>query len=236
MLLLGACGQRSGLHGGAAPAAGSNLAVGADSFSSQGRSFPASTVRLFQGAPPPPVTNGASATKAAAGSVVKKVVSPPTATAGGTLAGPVGPNPLALCPVQGPVSGSDGFGAPRYAGGYHPHAGIDIMAPEGAPIVAPFPGMAVATPNLLGGNAVTVYGAQGYVYNAHLSRYGRLGPVGTGTVVGYVGNTGDAQGGATHDHFEWHPKVDPANLWRSSYGYTTIGTAIDPFPYLKAIC
>jgi hypothetical protein len=44
-----------------------------------------------------------------------------------------------------------------------------MFAADGTPVVAPFPGEAVATPNELGGLAVTVYGAPGYVYNAHLS-------------------------------------------------------------------
>ena len=84
--------------------------------------------------------------------------------------------------------------------------------------------------------AVIVYGALGYVYNAHLSRIGTLGPVVAGTVVGSVGNTGDARGGPTHDHFEWHPAAIPAHPWRSPYGYTVINGAIDPFPYLNAVC
>src|SRR6266508_3864241 len=36
---------------------------------------------------------------------------------------------LKVCPVDQPRAVYDGFGAPRYAGGYHPHAGNDIVAP-----------------------------------------------------------------------------------------------------------
>ena len=155
-----------------------------------------------------------------------------TAHHGGSSIGGV----LLTCPVRGPHAYSDSFGAPRYAGGFHPHAGNDIMAPMGTPIVAPFPGVATADSNGLGGMAVIVRGSAGYVYNAHLSRMGQLGSVSTGTVVGYVGNSGDAQGGPTHDHFEFHPNVIPANPWRSPYGYTVIGDAIDPYPYLNSVC
>lgn len=128
---------------------------------------------------------------------------------------------LHVCPVDQPHSYTDDFGAPRWAGGYHPHQGNDIFAPEGTPIRAPFDGLAVQTPNTLGGRAVTVYGEAGYVYNAHLSEYGTLGKVTTGTIIGYVGNSGDAINSAPHDHFEWHPEN---------------GVAVDPFPYLNAVC
>jgi murein DD-endopeptidase MepM/ murein hydrolase activator NlpD len=110
------------------------------------------------------------------------------------------------------------------------------MADSGVPIVAPFPGTAVASPNGLGGTAVKVFGARGWVYNAHLSRYGRLGPVRTGDIIGYVGDTGDARGGPPHDHFEWHPFALPAHPWLSPYGYTEIGGAVDPFSYLVEVC
>jgi peptidoglycan hydrolase CwlO-like protein len=149
---------------------------------------------------------------------------------------PSGPGPFRTCPVGDPHGFSDSFGAPRYAGGYHPHAGNDIMAPGGTPIYAPFDGVASADPNGLGGNAVIVRGSEGWVYNAHLSSYGTLGSVSAGTVIGYVGNTGDAQGGPTHDHFEWHPDVMPATPYVSSYGYSVIGDAIDPYPYLLQVC
>ena len=141
-----------------------------------------------------------------------------------------------VCPVDHPRSYSDDFGAPRYSGGYHPHAGNDIVAPRGTPIRATFSGTASNATNSYGGLSVKVYGALGYTYNAHLSSIGHLGSVSTGDIIGYVGDSGDALGGITHDHFEWHPNSLPSSLWKSSYGYTVIGSAIDPFPYLNAVC
>jgi peptidoglycan hydrolase CwlO-like protein len=146
------------------------------------------------------------------------------------------PGIIKVCPVRGPHGYSDSFGAPRYGGGYHPHAGNDIMSPLGTPIVAPFDGTAEDGSNGLGGLTVVVTGSDGWVYNAHLSAYAATGHVSAGTVIGYVGNTGDAQGGPMHDHFEWHPNAIPQNPWKSPYGYTVIGTAIDPYPYLNAVC
>lgn len=128
--------------------------------------------------------------------------------------------PLFVCPVRGPVAVSDDFGAPRWDDGrYHAHQGNDLTAPAGTPIVAPFDGTAEATSSALGGIAVFVRGDDGYVYNAHLSAYERLGRVTTGTVVGYVGATGNATG--PHDHFEWHPHGGPA---------------VDPHALLQRVC
>ena len=146
-------------------------------------------------------------------------------------------NPLHTCPVGDPHAFGDSFGAPRYTTTPpHPHAGNDIMAPLDTPIYATFDGTAEEDPNGLGGNAVIVRGADGYTYNAHLDSYGQLGPVKTGDIIGYVGNTGDAAGGPTHDHFEWHPNVLPSPLFKSAYGYTDINGAIDPYPYLLQVC
>ncbi|GBC87013.1 Chromosome partition protein Smc [bacterium HR12] len=141
-----------------------------------------------------------------------------------------------VCPVDQPRAVYDGFGAPRYAGGYHPHAGNDIIAPMGTPIRAPFPGTARASSNTLGGLAVYVYGANGYVYNAHLSAYSEKsnGPVQAGDIIGYVGETGDTD--TPHNHFEWHPNVIPSDWPASPSRYSVIGSAVHPWPLLQAVC
>jgi murein DD-endopeptidase MepM/ murein hydrolase activator NlpD len=138
------------------------------------------------------------------------------------------------CPVDQPRAVYDGFGAPRYAGGYHPHAGNDIIAPQGTAIRATFDGYAQAGSNTLGGYSVNVYGDLGYTYNAHLMQPGVTGQVSAGQVVGYVGATGDTS--TPHDHFEWHPKVIPSDWPVSPYGYSVIGTAVNPFPLLSQVC
>jgi murein DD-endopeptidase MepM/ murein hydrolase activator NlpD len=145
---------------------------------------------------------------------------------------------LKTCPVKGTVYFGDGFGAPRYTGHYHLHAGVDMVTARGTPIVAPFDGVARTSYNTLGGNAVYVTGQDGYVYNAHLDSYSSKsnGPVKTGDVIGYVGDTGDAIG-TPHDHFEFHPFFPvPADWPVSYYGYRVIGTALNPYPLLVAAC
>ena len=129
--------------------------------------------------------------------------------------------PFQVCPVDRPRHYRDDFGEPRYAGGFHRHEGIDIFAPGGTPIRAPFDGKAEASASWAGGLQLYVYGREGFAFNAHLSRLGRTGRVEAGDVVGYVGNSGDAYGGSTHDHFEWHPHGGPA---------------VDAFRSLNAAC
>jgi peptidase M23-like protein len=145
--------------------------------------------------------------------------------------------PFRLCPVAGSVRYSDDFGQPRHVGGYHPHWGNDITAPKGRPIRAPFNGLAVAhRDSWFAGRYVTVVGAKGYVRNGHLNRFGNLGYVKAGTIIGYVGDSGDAAPGAFHDHFEWHPWVVPTPLHRAPSGFKRVMDAIDPFPFLKKVC
>ena len=115
-----------------------------------------------------------------------------------------------VCPVDRPRHYIDDFGDARWVGGFHRHQGIDIMAPRGTPIRAPFDGRVESSDNWMGGIQLYVYGKKGFVFNGHLDRLGKTGKVHAGDIVGYVGNSGDARGGSTHDHFEWHPGGGPA--------------------------
>ena len=129
--------------------------------------------------------------------------------------------PLQRCPVAGSVTLNDNFGIWHDHGkdGGHVHQGVDMGSATGTPIVAPFDGNAATDPSEEGGLGVKVFGAGGYVYNAHLSAYGKLGAVRAGDVIGFVGMTGNATG--PHLHFECHPGD---------------GAAVDPFMYLAAVC
>jgi murein DD-endopeptidase MepM/ murein hydrolase activator NlpD len=125
------------------------------------------------------------------------------------------------CPVDEPLEFVDDFGVISLRGGIHVHQGVDMHAPYGTPIRAPFDGIAMNATNLPGGLAVKVFGPKGFVYNAHLSAFAKLGPVKAGDIIGYVGNSGDARLTQPHDHFEWHPGG---------------GVAVDPYPYLVSSC
>ncbi len=109
-----------------------------------------------------------------------------------------------VCPVAGSRAFSNDYGAPR--GGGRSHQGTDILAPRGTPVVANVSGVVQQNSNSLGGKAYFLRGDDGNrYYGAHLDSYGATGQVSAGTVIGTVGDTGDAQGGPTHLHFEIHP-------------------------------
>ncbi|HEY4332809.1 MAG TPA: M23 family metallopeptidase, partial [Ilumatobacteraceae bacterium] len=126
-----------------------------------------------------------------------------------------------VCPLQGaPYAFSDTFGAPRSGGRLH--QGVDMIAAKGTQIVAVVDGIATAEQNTLGGNAITFAGSDGNrYYYAHLDGYATLGSVVKGTVIGYVGQTGDAIYSTAHLHFEIHPGGGPA---------------VDPTPTVAAYC
>jgi murein DD-endopeptidase MepM/ murein hydrolase activator NlpD len=113
-------------------------------------------------------------------------------------------------PVYGPSSFIDTFGAGRADVGWH--HGDDIFAPLGAPLLAVADGTLFQVGwNTIGGNRVWLKDKRGNeFYYAHLSAFSTLAVDGAqvkaGAVIGFLGNTGDAQGTPYHLHFEVHPK------------------------------
>ncbi|MBI5089337.1 MAG: peptidoglycan DD-metalloendopeptidase family protein, partial [Actinobacteria bacterium] len=125
-----------------------------------------------------------------------------------------------LCPVQGPVGFGDTWGAPRSGG--RSHLGVDMIGAQGLPVVAVVDGFAASKVNELGGNTVALSGVDGNrYYYAHLDTWGTLGSVTAGTVIGYVGQSGNAIFSVPHLHFEIHPGG---------------GAAVNPYPTVRAHC
>lgn len=125
-----------------------------------------------------------------------------------------------LCPVKGVSVFTDSWRAPRSGG--RAHMGVDMLATIGTPVVAPVSGSVVHRWNDLGGHSYHLTGDDGnFYYGTHLSEYGASGQVAAGTVIGYVGDTGNAAG-IPHLHFEIH--------------IGGRGNPINPFPTVKAAC
>lgn len=112
-------------------------------------------------------------------------------------------------PVAGIAWYRDDWLNPRYNPQPHLHRGLDIWADYGTPIRSPDRGYVQQFLNdpLAGGLGIKVRGSDGTVYYfGHLAeraeglRVGRR--VSVGTVLGYVGSSGNADGGPSHLHFE----------------------------------
>lgn len=112
------------------------------------------------------------------------------------------------------------------------HNAIDIMAPGGTPVVAAGDGEIVKFfDSDLGG--ITIYQLSAdkkYIYYyAHLQRRAdnlkEKDFVRQGTVIGYVGDTGNSGAGNYHLHFTVTVPTDPKRFWD--------GTDINPYPLLK---
>jgi murein DD-endopeptidase MepM/ murein hydrolase activator NlpD len=144
-------------------------------------------------------------------------------------------------PVAGKATFTDDWGNPRYSPCPHWHQGTDIFAAFGTPIVASGPGVVIARGrHPVGGLSVWVTGDDKMAfYYAHLQSFGDVKAgdrVEAGTVLGYVGDTGNAEGGSPHLHFSIHPPTRSAYGIRSSNG--AVGSSVTPYanpkPYLDA--
>jgi murein DD-endopeptidase MepM/ murein hydrolase activator NlpD len=125
---------------------------------------------------------------------------------------------LGRFPIAGPARYSHDWLFPRYGPGFRFHLGTDVFAAHGTPVRAPVDGIAQSANGGLGGLTVKVVMADGtYFYLAHLSGlvegFTQGMPVRTGDIVGFVGDSGNARGGAPHLHIGVYPHggapVDP---------------------------
>lgn len=122
-----------------------------------------------------------------------------------------------ILPLDGDFEVGDGLGAPRSG---HRHQGVDLGAETGTPIVSIWDGVVVKASG--GGNAgwaVRIEHPNGLVsFYAHMKSKPNVatGDVVTqGTVLGYVGETGNAT--FPHLHFEIREgssALDPADFYR----------------------
>jgi hypothetical protein len=146
--------------------------------------------------------------------------------------------PTLLFPVAGATTYQDDFGQAR-AGG--PHEGNDLMAVKKTPAIAVESGkVKFWTTSASAGCMLYLYGDSGTMYEyIHLNNDVTMkndnrgkcvagmsyakglkdgAHVAAGQQIGYVGDSGDANGIASHLHFEVHPAG---------------GAAVDPYPFLQ---
>jgi murein DD-endopeptidase MepM/ murein hydrolase activator NlpD len=136
---------------------------------------------------------------------------------------PPASTPGFVCPVQGGASFIDSWGFPRSGG--RSHKGVDMFAPRGTPVVAVVDGRIKFSSNSLGGLSTHLYADNGTVYyythlDGHPSNVSSGQRVTKGTIVGYVGNSGNARYTSPHNHFEIRPN----------------GKAVNPYPTVRAAC
>jgi Peptidase family M23 len=141
-----------------------------------------------------------------------------------------------IFPVVAQVNYVDDFGSPRGSG---VHQGNDLMSAKRSPAVAAEAGtVKYWTTSRAAGCMLYLYGESGTVYYyIHLNNDVTLrndnrgkcvrgvayvvkngARVAAGQQIAYVGDSGDANGGAPHLHFEVHPGG---------------GRAVSPYPYLQ---
>ena len=148
---------------------------------------------------------------------------PPTTTTTTLPPEPPPPPGTKACPVDGATAFRDSWGEQRP--GNRSHAGVDMMANRGIPLVAIESGT-IWSPNwhYAGGLGLYIKGDSGDLwYYAHMDRYAARieggARVRAGQRVGFVGDTGNAS--IPHLHLGWQPDG---------------GAHQNPYPVVKRLC
>ncbi len=128
-----------------------------------------------------------------------------------------------ICPVQGGASFSDSWGYPRSGG--RTHKGVDMFNARNTPLLAVVDGTIRLSSNSLGGLSTHLYSDNGVTYyythlEAHPAGLSSGQRVSKGTVVGYLGNSGNARYTSPQLHFEIRPG----------------GVAVNPYPTVRSAC
>ena len=127
------------------------------------------------------------------------------------------------CPVLGGASFINTWGAPRSGG--RTHKGVDMFNSRNTPLVAVVDGTVRFSSNSLGGVSTHVYADDGITYyyahlESHPTNISSGQRVSAGTIVGYLGNSGNARFTSPHVHFEIRPN----------------GVAVNPYPTVRHYC
>jgi hypothetical protein len=190
---------------------------------------------------------------ASAALLLMTAVGVPTAHADTVIAKPI------VFPVDGPVTYTDTFGAPRVG---HRHEGQDLMGTKMLPLLATVTGtVSRLTFNNSTGNSVVIMGPDGWTYHyihvnndtpgtddGRATRDQAFPPdivegarVTQGQVVGFMGDSGNAEARAPHLHFEIrrpttpgtytgvpvnaYPSLQQAAIWSTATPWSLRGTA-----------
>jgi len=145
------------------------------------------------------------------------------AATGGSSGLPPDATPGFHCPVQGGAAFANTWGAPRSGG--RRHKGVDMFNARNTPLVAVVDGTVRFSSNSLGGLSTHVYSDAGVTYyythlESHPSNISSGQRVSGGTIVGYLGNSGNARYTSPHLHFE----IRPGRV------------AVNPYPTVRHYC
>lgn len=155
-------------------------------------------------------------------------------------------------PVAGTFSFQNDYGDPR-DNGARSHQGIDVIAAKMTPVVATVDGTIsfIAIPQASWGYSITIRDSEGYSYrylhlnndtpntddgvggeaNAYAAGLVRGSTVTRGQVIGWVGDSGNAEGTVSHLHFEMRAPSGTINPYDSLFaaaGGNGTGTFVTP--------